>query len=162
MPLFKPEHVNTPVLSQFSLKGKTAAVTGGAKGIGKEIVRGLAEAGADVALLYGSSAAAAEETAREVSEATGQRVQAYQCDVACRSQTADVITNAVCEGFGGGRLDVVVANAGVCANIPSLEYNEESWRANNGVNLDGVMWTAQAAGRIFQRRGRGTSSSRHR
>lgn len=137
MPLFKPENVNTPVLSQFSLKGKIAAVTGGAKGIGKEIVRGLAEAGADVALIYGSSAQAAEETAREVSAATGQRVQPYRCDVASREETAAVI-GSVCEGFGAGRLDVVVANAGVCAHIPSLEYTEETWRANNGVNLDGV------------------------
>lgn len=154
MPLFKPENVNTPVLSQFSLKGKIAAVTGGAKGIGKEIVRGLAEAGADVALIYGSSAQAAEDTAREVSAATGQRVQPYRCDVADREETAAVI-NSICEGFGGGRLDVVVANAGVCASVPSLEYTEETWRANNSVNLDGVMWTAQAAGRIFQRQGKG-------
>lgn len=45
MPLFKPENVNTPVLSQFAFNGKIAAVARGAKGI----VRGLAEAGADVA-----------------------------------------------------------------------------------------------------------------
>ncbi|KAK7745828.1 hypothetical protein SLS53_002545 [Cytospora paraplurivora] len=154
MPLFKPENVNTPVLSQFSLNGKIAAVTGGAKGIGKEIVRGLAEAGADVALIYGSSHQAAEELAEEISSATGQRVQPYQCDVANREQTANVI-NTICSDFGAGRLDVVVANAGVCANIPSLEYTEETWRQNNSVNLDGVMWTAQAAGRIFKRQGKG-------
>ncbi|KUI59529.1 putative NADP-dependent mannitol dehydrogenase [Cytospora mali] len=154
MPLFKPENVNTPVLSQFSLQGKIAAVTGGAKGIGKEIVRGLAEAGADVALIYGTSTQAAQDTATEVSAATGQRVTPYQCDVSNREETAAVI-NTICEEFGHGRLDVVVANAGVCADIPSLEYTEETWRANNGVNLDGVMWTAQAAGKIFKRRGKG-------
>ncbi|KIW19436.1 hypothetical protein PV08_00008 [Exophiala spinifera] len=40
---------------------------------------------------------------------------------------------------------------GVCADIPSLEYTENTWAANNSVNIDGVMWTAQAAGKIFQR-----------
>ena len=37
----------------------------------------------------------------------------------------------------------------------ALEYTEETWRRNNAVNLDGVMWTAQAAGKIFQRQGKG-------
>lgn len=120
MPLFKPENVNTPVLSQFSLKGKIAVVTGGAKGIGLEIVRGLAEAGADVALLYGTSHDAAAAAAAEISAATGQRISTYSVDVANRAQTAEIIQK-VADEFGGGRLDVVVANAGVCASIPALE-----------------------------------------
>lgn len=153
MPLYKPPDVNTPVLSQFSLQGKIAAVTGGARGIGVEIVRGLAEAGADVALIYAASRDA-HETAARIAAATGARVRAFQCDVADRQQTADVI-NQIAEDFGRGRLDVVVANAGVCANVPSLEYTEDTWRRNNAVNLDGVMWTAQAAGRIFKRQGKG-------
>ena len=81
MPLYQPPDVNTPVLSQFSLKGKIAAVTGGARGIGVEIVRGLAEAGADVALLYTSSKDA-HETAAKIAEETGVRVRAFKCDVA--------------------------------------------------------------------------------
>lgn len=124
MPLFKPENVNTPVLSQFSLKGKIAVVTGGAKGIGLEIVRGLAEAGADVALLYGTSHDAAAAAAAEISKATGQRISTYSVDVASRAQSAEVIQK-VADEFGGGRLDVVVANAGVCASIPALEVR---WR----------------------------------
>lgn len=153
MPLYKPSDVNTPVLSQFSLTGKITAVTGGARGIGVEIVRGLAEAGADVALIYTASKDA-HETAAKIAAATGVRVQAFQCDVANRQNTADVI-NQIASEFGNGRLDVVVANAGVCANIPSLEYTEETWQKNNSVNLDGVMWTAQAAGKIFQKQGKG-------
>ena len=154
MPLYQPPDVNTPVLSQFSLKGKIAAVTGGARGIGVEIVRGLAEAGADVALLYTSSKDA-HETAAKIAEETGVRVRTFKCDVANREETLGVI-NQIASDFGNGRLDVVVANAGVCANIPSLEYTEETWRKNNSVNLDGVMWTAQAAGRIFKEQGKGS------
>lgn len=153
MPLYQPPDVNAHVLSQFSLKGKIAAVTGGARGIGIEIVRGLAEAGADVALIYTSSKDA-HETAAQIAQATGVRVQAFQSDVADRSAIAATV-NQIAAEFGNGRLDVMVANAGVCANVPSLEYTEETWRRNNSVNLDGVMWTAQAAGKIFKAQGKG-------
>lgn len=153
MPLFQPEDYDSPVLGQFSLKGNIAAVTGGARGIGVEIVRGLAEAGADVALIYASSKNA-PEVAADIAKATGVRVQAFRSNVASREDIAATI-NEIAEDFGRGRLDIVVANSGVCANIPSLEYTEEKWSANNSVNFDGVMWTAQAAGKIFKRQGKG-------
>jgi len=73
MPLYRPENVDAPVLSQFSLKGKVAAVTGGARGIGLEVVRGLAEAGASVALIYTTSNSA-PETAAKIAKETGSRV----------------------------------------------------------------------------------------
>lgn len=153
MPLYQPENVNTPVLSQFSLKGKIATVTGGARGIGVEIVRGLAEAGADVALIY-SSSNDAPEIAAKIARDTGVRVEAFKSDVASREAIAATI-NHIAKSFGHGRLDIVVANAGVYANVPSLDYTEESWQRNNSVNLDGVMWTAQAAGKIFREQGKG-------
>jgi sorbose reductase len=80
MPLFQPADVNTHVLSQFSLKGKIAAVTGGAKGIGLEVVRGLAEAGADVARIYATSNNAAEVGGKIAAE-NKVKVGAYQSDV---------------------------------------------------------------------------------
>lgn len=153
MPLYHPPNASAHVLSQFSLKGKVAAVTGGARGIGLEIVRGLAEAGADVAVIYTSSKQA-PEIASQISQETGVRVQAFQSDVSNRDQIA-VTINQIANEFGHGRLDIVVANAGVCANIPNLEYDEQSWNKNNSVNYDGVMWTAQAAGKIFKKQGRG-------
>jgi sorbose reductase len=153
MPLYQPSNVNTPVLSQFSLSGKIAAVTGGARGIGLEIVRGLAEAGADVAMIYRTSTEAPQHAA-QIAKETGQRVEAFQSDVNPREQIANTI-NTIAKDFGHGRLDIVVANAGVCANIPNLEYDEESWHHNNSVNFDGVMWTAQAAGKIFKAQGKG-------
>ncbi|GJN76613.1 hypothetical protein PLIIFM63780_000099 [Purpureocillium lilacinum] len=148
MPLYKPENPDAPVLPQFSLRGKVAAVTGGAKGIGLEITRALAEAGADVALIY-STSTDAEAVAARIASQTGVRVRAYHSDVRSRAAIAATLDQVVAD-FGGGRLDIVVANAGVCADVPALEYTEEQWRANNAVNLDGVMWTAQAAGRIFK------------
>lgn len=143
-----------PVLSRFSLKGKIAVVTGGARGIGLEVVKGLAEAGADVAVIY-SSSKNAPAIAAEIAEATGVRIEAFRSDVASREVISNTI-NTVATTFGNGMLDIVVANSGVCANIPSLEYDEESWSKNNSVNLDGVMWTAQAAGRFFKKQGTGS------
>jgi sorbose reductase len=80
MPLFQPKDINAPVLDQFSLKGKVIAVTSGARGIGVEIVRGLAEAGADVALIYNSSNRAGE-IAAAIARDTRVRVEPYQADV---------------------------------------------------------------------------------
>lgn len=152
MPLYRPANAESPVLSHFSLLGKVAAVTGGAKGIGVEIVRGLAEAGADVALIYASSKNA-DEVASEIAKATNVKTKTYQSDVRSRSVIAATLDKVV-EDFDG-HLDVVVANSGVSADIPCLEYTEETWAANNSINLDGVMWTAQAAGKIFKKQGRG-------
>ncbi|KAK1522313.1 L-xylulose reductase [Colletotrichum costaricense] len=151
MPLYKPPNPGAPVLSQFSLKGKVAAVTGGARGIGLEIVRGLAEAGADVALIYATSKDAVE-IASQIAKDTGVNIRAYQSDVRSRASIAATVDEIV-QDFG--HLDVMVANSGVCADIPSLEYTEETWKDNNSVNLDGVMWTAQAAGKVFKQQGRG-------
>lgn len=153
MPLYQPPNVNTPVLSQFSLKGKIAAVTGGARGIGLEVVRGLAEAGADVAVIYSTSSDCVD-TAAKIAAETGVRVAAYKSDVTSRSEIAQTI-NQIAEEFGNGRLDIVIANAGTCTNRPNLEYDEDSWARDNRVNYDGVMWTAQAAGKIFKRQGKG-------
>ncbi|KFZ23560.1 hypothetical protein V502_01966 [Pseudogymnoascus sp. VKM F-4520 (FW-2644)] len=153
MPLYQPADLNTPVLSQFSLKGKIALVTGGSGGIGRQVVTGLAEAGADVAFIY-RTATDAHEIAAKIAEKTGVRVQAYQSDVTKRETIAHTIEQIATE-FGRGRLDIVIANAGVCQNVPSLEYEEDTWNYMNSVNYEGVMWTAIAAGRIFKKQGRG-------
>lgn len=139
-------------MSHFSLEGKICIVTGGARGIGEQIVRGFAEAGADVALVFRTTAGG--EVAAQIAQETGRRVEAFQADVTRRDDISRCIEN-IGAGFGRGRIDVVVANAGVCANIPNLEYTEEQWSHNNSVNIDGVMWTAQAAGKIFKSQGSG-------
>lgn len=144
---------HTAVLDLFSLKGKVAVVTGGGRGIGLQIARAYAEAGADVAIIYRTTEDAVER-AKEIQTANGTRVTAYRSDVSSREKIAATM-NQICEEFGRGRLDIVVANAGVCAEVAALDYTEEQWQWNNRVNYDGVMWTAQAAARIFKRQGFG-------
>jgi sorbose reductase len=143
--------INAPVLSLFSLKGKTVAVTGGSGGIGIELVRGMAEAGADVALIYHSSVEA-ETTAASFSEQYGVKIRAYKSDVRYEAPITETI-NQIVKDFGG--LDVVIANAGVCSRYDALDYDTESWTAINSVNYDGVFWTAQAAGKVFKEQGYG-------
>jgi sorbose reductase len=154
MPLARPPNPHAPVLSHFSLQGKYAVVTGGSRGIGLEIVKGLAEAGASVAFTYTSSKDA-EETASNVAQATGSTVKAYKADVRDKVSITATI-NQVAKDFG--RLDICVANAGIAAHHDSLEYTAEDWQNMMKVNLDGAFWTAQAAGKIFKEQGPGAGS----
>ena len=154
MPLAQPKNAKGPVLSQFSLEGKVAAVTGGARGIGVEVCRALAEAGASVALIYTSSKDA-DETAGKISKETGQTVKAYKSDVQDKS-TITATIDQIAKDFG--KLDICVANAGIAAHHDSLEYSEQDWRKMMAVNLDGAMYTAQAAGNIFKKEGHGSHS----
>lgn len=154
MPLYLPENLDAPVLSLFSLAGKVAIVTGGSRGIGLQVVTALAEAGADVAFIYHRSTTA-DTTAAEIAKKTGRRIQAYKSDVTDRTRIANTI-NEIVDTFGNGRLDIMVANAGVCQNVKSLEYTEETWDHMNSVNYTGAMWTAIPAGKIFKKQGRGS------
>ncbi|KAK4508441.1 hypothetical protein PRZ48_002179 [Zasmidium cellare] len=154
MPLAKPANVSKPVLSQFQLNGKVAAVTGGARGIGLEVVRALAEAGAQVALIYTSSKDA-DATAKKISSETGSTVKTYQSDVRVKETITSTI-NQIAKDFG--KLDICVANAGIASHYDSLEYTVEQWQDIMKVNLDGAMYTAQAAGKIFKEQGPGAGS----
>ena len=80
MPIRQNPTIHDNILSQFSLKGKIAAVTGSATGLGYQILRGLTEAGADVAMIYATSTHA-PQVAAKVAEEMGVRVKAYQSDV---------------------------------------------------------------------------------
>lgn len=98
MPLARPSNAKSPVLSHFSLDGKVAAVTGGARGIGLEVVRGLAEAGAKVAFTFTSSKSA-EEVAAKISKETGSEVKAYRADVKNKEEIAETLER-IAKDFG--------------------------------------------------------------
>ncbi|KAK1636963.1 short chain dehydrogenase reductase [Colletotrichum phormii] len=150
-----------PVISHFDLSGKTAIVTGGTRGIGLEVARGLAEAGAKVAITYTSTnPAEADATAAKLSESgNGVLVKAYKCNVRNRAEVESVIETAT-EEVGGGKLDVVVANAGIADHIPAIDYPEDKFRDMLDVNFHGAFWTAQAAAKVFERQLKGGSDGR--
>ncbi|KAB2577236.1 Sorbose reductase SOU1 [Lasiodiplodia theobromae] len=151
-----PKHPNaaSPVLSHFSLAGKVAAVTGGVRGIGLAVAHALVEAGAQgVAVIYSSTpdaeaAAIAKDIATHSQAGATTNVRAYQSSVQDKASITATL-NQIEKDFG--RLDVVIANAGVADITPAEEVGEDKWRKLMGVNLDGAMYTAQAAANIFKR-----------
>lgn len=126
------------------LQDRVAVVTGAAGGMGRAHCRRLAEEGADiVALDLETGAAALEELATEV-EGLGRRCVTGFADV--RDPLA--LEEAVNSGVNRlGRLDVVVANAGVYADLaPTWELSDDAWQRALDINLTGAWHTIRAAG----------------
>jgi 3-oxoacyl-[acyl-carrier protein] reductase len=124
------------------LAGKTALVTGGGRGIGRGIVLEFAREGADVAINYRRDREAAEATAAEV-RALGRRAVSLQADVANYDAVQAMVASAVTEL---GKLDIVVANAGVASRFaPVTALDPAEWRRVLAADLDGAFHTARAA-----------------
>jgi NAD(P)-dependent dehydrogenase (short-subunit alcohol dehydrogenase family) len=142
--------VESAHLPSFSLSGRIALVTGASRGIGRGLVDALAAAGATVAVTA-RRLADAEAAVAEVLAAGGSAT-AHQLDVAdvasIRRGVDDVVA---CHG----RLDVLVANAGLGANHPALDVTEADWDELMDVNAKGLFFTAQAAGRVMVAQGSG-------
>jgi 2-dehydro-3-deoxy-D-gluconate 5-dehydrogenase len=137
------------ILEKFSLKGKTALVTGSSRGLGAGIAMALAEAGANVAI-HGS---------RMIPEATQQmlsRAGANQFAV-----VGDVSDAAVCsllieqvvDHFGA--IDILVNNAGTIRRAPAVEHSEEDWQAVIDTNLTSVFRLTKHAGKHMLAQGSG-------
>lgn len=124
----------------FDLSGKSALVTGGSRGIGRAIALALAEAGADVAVAA-RNPDLLEAVAASV-RATGRRAEAVRCDVTDRAQIDEAVAATVA---GLGRLDIVVANAGVASGARAEAMGRDVWDEVIDTNLRAVLETAQAA-----------------
>lgn len=125
----------------FDLTGKVALVTGGNGGIGFGMVEAMAQAGADV-VIWGSNPtknAAAEEKLKPL----GRRVLTQVVNVADEQAVAAAMEEAVARM---GRVDTVIANAGIGGGAPSFsQYSTETYRKVLSVNLDGVFFTFREA-----------------
>jgi len=136
----------------FSLAGKTALVTGGARGIGYAYARVLAGAGADVALadiLEDKAAESAEALAGEF----GVKTMGLQVDVT-NPESCAAMVDAIASRFGG--LNIAVANAGVTVpGVSTMDHTAEQWDKLYAVNVKGVFLTDQAVGRFMIKQGTG-------
>ena len=146
------------------LEGKVAFITGAARGQGRSHAILLAQEGADIIAVdtakqvatvpYDTATAAdLEQTVKDV-EALDRRIVASEVDV----RDLAALKKAADDGVAAlGRLDIVIANAGINSMAPALEMDEEMWQTMIDINLTGVWKTIRAAGPHIVAGGRGGS-----
>ena len=130
------------ILDSFKLDGRTAVVTGAAQGIGFEIARGLAEAGASVVIA-------------DMNPAVGEPAAA---SIGGSFEPLNVTDSAAVRALAQqlGAVDILVNNAGIVRNGPAEDTSDEDWKAVLGVNLDGVFWCCREFGKLMLAAGKGS------
>src|ERR1700754_2915924 len=138
------------VLDAFSLSGKRALVTGGNRGLGLAFVRGLAEAGADVAFVSRDADRNAAAVATLAEE--GLKVHAFAVDITTPDGPAIAIEGAV-ERLGGPA--VLLNNTGLAIHRPALEISDEEWDHVFNVNTRSLWRLSRGAGAYMKDHGGG-------
>ena len=150
---------NRSYKKQFSLAGKTAVVTGGVGVLGREFCRGLAESGADVAVVD-LKKQDVEKFAGELRKDYGAEAMGIACDVSDPESVKKMVKQATGHF---GHLDILMNNAAAKSkNLkdffkPFENYSLKTWREIMAVNLDGMFLVAQAVGSQMARSGKGGS-----
>ena len=138
------------ILDTFRLDGRVALVTGSARGLGQGIAVGLAEAGADVALLDRIPTADSETRLT----AMGRKSLGIEADLRNLTQAdAERLIAQVTDGLG--RIDILVNNAGILQRVPAIDYPADAWDATLAINLSAAFFLSQAAARAYVTAGRG-------
>lgn len=137
----------------IDLTGRTALVTGGARGIGAAISRTLASAGAQVAINFRAGQREADALAAELGAAfEGQPAFSVEADIADEAAVL-LMFQTVRERMG--RLDILVNNAGTESIMPATELTTTDWDRIMDVNLRGAFLCSREAARMMRRQGRG-------
>jgi (+)-trans-carveol dehydrogenase len=134
------------------VEDKVALITGAARGQGRSHAVRLAEEGADIIAVdvpkpvanlpyHTATAEDLAETVRQV-EALGRRIVAAEADVRDLAALQKAVDSGMAEF---GRLDIVLANAGISAPAPTLDMSEETWQTMIDINLTGVWKTVKAS-----------------
>jgi NAD(P)-dependent dehydrogenase (short-subunit alcohol dehydrogenase family) len=131
---------------RFDLQGKTALVTGAARGLGRAIALALANAGADVALGL-RDVNTGNALVSEI-QGLGRKPFPLQMDMSRMEQISSAISRAA-EHFG--KLDILVNNAGIAPGNLAEDVTEEDFDATLAINLKGTFFASQAAGQIMIR-----------
>lgn len=128
-----------PDRNQISLKGKTAFISGASKGMGVEIARNFAEAGADLAITARNREGLAET--EKIAKAFGVSVWTGTAELGDAEQVRQLGRDAL---DAVGHVDILVNNAGVVFPQPILEIGEEQWRTIYDVNVLAPLLLTQA------------------
>lgn len=135
----------------FDLSGRTAIVTGGSRGIGKEMAEGLAEAGSNL-VLCARRPEWLDVTVKEFSE-RGFAVRGIVADVSNAANVQTVVDQTVAHF---GRVDILINNAGISWGEMPEDMPLEQWQKVLDVNLTGCFLMAQAVGREMLKHGSGS------
>jgi 3-oxoacyl-[acyl-carrier protein] reductase len=135
----------------IDLSGKSAVITGGARGIGRAIALRFAAQGADVCFSYRGNAEAARATTEEI-EAMGRKAMAVQADVAAQGSAKELVDAAIGEW---GKIDILVNNAGITRDDLIMRMKPEAWNDVIATNLSGTFWAIKAATRPMMKARRG-------
>jgi len=125
----------------FELKGKVAAVTGGARGIGRACADALQEMGAKIALMD-----ILEDRVQQSAEEMGNGTLGLVCDVTDKATVTSCFERVKAEF---GRLDILVTSAGLCIWGKGEEMPEEDWDKVLTINLKGIFLCNQAAAQVM-------------
>jgi 2-dehydro-3-deoxy-D-gluconate 5-dehydrogenase len=128
------------ILDKFKLDGKVAVVTGASRGLGQGAALGLAEAGADLALVDMLST---DDTAKRA-RLLGRRVCQIQANLLQRVSVQSIVETTVRE-LGG--IDILLNNAGIIRRAPLLEFTEKDWDEVIQINQSAVFFLSQAVAR---------------
>lgn len=137
-------------LPSFSLKGKTALVTGAGRGIGRAIAVGYAEAGADV-VIVSRTQSDLEETA-EFIHLAGAKAYLFEADVTNKGQVEEIFETLDSEHV---TVDILVNNAGMNIRSKALDVSDEEWETIMNTNLRSAFWFSQKAGERMKEAGGG-------
>lgn len=124
----------------FDLSGRSALVTGGSRGLGKEMARLLATAGADVAIC-GRTESQLKNTAQELTQQTGRRIETLVADVGKRAETERLAQDAVARL---GKIDILISNAGWNIPQPIEAIRDQDWDALLELNVTSSMALSRA------------------
>jgi len=133
----------------FSLEGKVALVTGGARGIGYYLATGLAEAGADL-ILVSRQLSNLHRVAAELTEEFGVNVSVHTCDLG-EPDSIQAMFTEVTESHA--KIDILVNNAGIAEFCGTLEYTQEMWDNTFNVNVRGVWLLIQSWAKLMKDHG---------
>ncbi len=137
-------------LSQFSLEGQVALVTGGSRGMGKATAIGFAKAGADVAVA--SRKLPDLEVVADEIRALGRKSLAVATHGGRVDQMQPLVDRVVAEF---GMIDILVNNAGTNFFMPAIDMTENGWDAVMNLDLKGLFFLSQAAARVMREHGGG-------
>lgn len=137
-------------MNLFDLTGKVAVVTGGSSGNGQSIAYGLAQAGADVAVVGNTSPL---DKTKKLIESTGRRCLPIKTDLRDIHEAKTKIIDSTMKEFG--RIDILVNNAGIQRRNPVMVFTEKDWDDVLAVNLKSVFILSQGVAPIMQKNGWG-------